>query len=290
MAIRSAISYPGAKWKALPQILPLLPDDIEDLREPFFGGGSFTLGYLQSGAKKPKHVTVGDLAPEIYSYWKALKLHPKQVIEKAKEMYTNYKDPEDLWDFVKNVDCEKLSLVERSARYYIINRISFSAMGDSGSLSMDRYGAFKLSQTTRIQEVSDLIQDVNIKNVSFEEILLAPTNVDPSKVFIFLDPPYLTQEKSGLYGKDGDTHTGFPHEFHAECCKKADELGYKWLVTLDDCPNVRRLYKDWYIKPFQIPYTMAMKASEDALQGEELFISNYNILDEHQEEDLSNMI
>ena len=284
MATRSPISYPGAKWKAMPQIYPLLPNDIEDLREPFFGGGSFTINYLQSGRKKPKFITVNDLAPEVYRWWLGMQDNPHEVVKIVHEMYHQYKTPEELWDYVKNVDCETLSLHERSARFYLINKISFSSMGDSGSLSRDRFSAFKFEMPDRIVEISNLLQGVEIKNKSFEEIVLAPTTVDPEKVFIFLDPPYLTQEKSGLYGRGGDTHFGFPHQLHADTCAEAHELGYKWLVTLDDCPKVRKLYQDWEIKPFVIPYTMAMTASNDALQGEEVFISNMRITEDEEDD------
>ena len=37
--------------------------------------------------------------------------------------------------------------------------------------------------------------------------------------FVFLDPPYISQEVGHLYGKNGSTHNGFPHEKLAELCK-----------------------------------------------------------------------
>ena len=36
------ISYPGAKWRFYKHIKPLIPRDIKDWREPFFGGGSMS--------------------------------------------------------------------------------------------------------------------------------------------------------------------------------------------------------------------------------------------------------
>lgn len=295
MAIRSPLRYPGGKWKALPLILPLtepevVGDVIKDWREPFFGGGSVTLGYLQHCKQKPEVITVNDLAPEVYRFWLGCRDNPDEVAKIAKEMFLKYDTGKELWDFISTVDCEQLSLEERAARFFLSNRISFSGMGDSGTLSNDQYSAFKLEHTERIIEVSQLLQDIDIRNVSFEEIISMPTNYKPSQVYIFLDPPYLTQEKSGLYGKGGDTHHGFPHELHRDMCIEADKKGYKFLVTLDDCQRVRRLYNMFDVQPFKLQYTLAGKVSEDALQGEEVFISNYAFKHKEEEIDIEDWI
>ena len=79
MAIRSPLRYPGGKWKAMPQILPLIPDNIEDWREPFFGGGSVTLFYLQSHKNTAKRVIVGDLSPEIWAFWQKTRLPSRET-------------------------------------------------------------------------------------------------------------------------------------------------------------------------------------------------------------------
>ena len=58
----------------------------------------------------------------------------------------------------------------------------------------------------------------------------------------------------------------------------------KWFMTYDDSVVVRKLFQgktilgeDVYIKPYKTVYTMAEKCAEDALSGEELFLSNYDI-------------
>ena len=185
------------------------------------------------------------------------------------------------WEWAANVDCLTLSLPERAARTYIVNKLSFSAMGDSGSLSADRVATFHPRENTdRILMAQPLLQKMEIRNVSFEETM---KDVDRDKTFIFLDPPYYKQEKSGLYGKGGNTHHGFPHDHFAEFTKNTD---CKWFVTYDDSIKVRRMFKGksvysgkCYILPFRIPggYTMAKTKSEDALAGEELFIANYDL-------------
>ena len=209
----------------------------------------------------------------------------KQYIREARELYNlAIEEGRKFWDWTQNVDCESLSIPERAARTYLVNRISFSGMGDSGSLSKQRFSGFNYGMLSRISEASPLLKRMELYNVSFEETMKYG-NDDPEHSFIFLDPPYYKQEESGLYGKDGDTHRGFPHEHFAEFTKS---MKCKWFVTYDDSVKVRRMFRGktalgnrCTMVPFTIPggYTMAVKASEDALAGEELFIANYNIKD-----------
>lgn len=191
------------------------------------------------------------------------------------------------WNWLQTVDCSQLTLSQRAARTFLANKISFSGMGDSGSISVDQYLDFRLSKTDRILAASPLLKKMEIMNVSFEETMKYG-NENPDKSFIFLDPPYYQQEKSGLYGRNGDTHKGFPHEHFAEFTQS---MKCKWFVTYDDSIKVRKMFVNSFITPFTIKggYTMAGKTAEDALAGEELFITNYDISNNNAE-DLMSML
>lgn len=199
----------------------------------------------------------------------------------------------NFWNWTQSVNTENMSLEERAARMFLVNKISFSGMGDSGSLSKDQFCDFRTDKLQTLYQASELLKRIEIYNVSFEETMKYG-NDSPSDSFIFLDPPYAKQESSGLYGKGGNTHKGFPHEHFAEFTK---QMKCKWFMTYDDSVIVRKLFQgstaignQCYLLPFRIPggYTMAGKTAEDALAGEELFISNYDILhmnDEPEDEE-----
>lgn len=206
------------------------------------------------------------------------------IKDKIKLYNTAIEEAEKFWKWAEEVDCTTMSLEERAARMILVNKISFSGMGDSGSLSKDQFCNFRLDKLDTVYQASKLLQKIEILNVSFEETMKFAED-DPNNSFIFLDPPYAKQETSGLYGRGGNTHKGFPHEHFAEFTKG---MHSKWFMTYDDSVIVRKLFsgktvdgKDIYILPFTIPggYTMAGKTAEDALAGEEVFIANYNIVD-----------
>ena len=188
----------------------------------------------------------------------------------------------NFWNWSQTVDTSAMSLEQRAARMLLVNNLSFSGMGDSGSLSEDKLTEFKLEKMDSVYDTSRLLQRIELYNVSFEDTMKYG-NDNPEGSFIFLDPPYAKQESSGLYGKNGDMHKGFPHEHFAEFTKA---MKCKWFVTYDDSVIVRKLFSGntyfgnpCYFKPFRIPggYTMAERNAEDALAGEELFISNYDM-------------
>lgn len=251
---------------------------------------------------------VGDLAPEVWAFWQGCKDSGEEVIKKAIEIFRSFcpiqselqelniyddkheknydraiEEGREFWKWSQEVNCSTLSIVERAARMVLVNRVSFSGMGDAGSLSKDNFMKFRFKILERITEAQPTLKKMDIRNCSFEETM---SNVNKKDTFIFLDPPYANQEKSGLYGKDGETHHGFPHEHFAEFTKNTD---CRWLITYDDSIKVRRMFKGCFIKPFRLTYTMAGKTSENALAGEELFISNYDIVGDTGE-DLMNLL
>lgn len=296
--ISSPISYPGAKTRVTNQIIDILPDGIEDWREPFFGGGSVSIAFMQSKkAKDCKRFVVGDLYKEVYYFWKACQEHPNELIGlvtdkwteycptflKLKEMslddseyassleFTRETESRNLWNWVRTVDVESMTDLERGARFYLSNKMSFSGVSDSGGMSRDRYMEFSFDKMSNsIISASSLLQRMEIYNQSFEETM---REVEKDKSFIFLDPPYISQEVGHLYGKNGSTHNGFPHEALADLCKGLD---CNWLMTLDDCVKTRKLYAGCKFSRLYIPYTMtSLVGRENRLNGEELFISNY---------------
>jgi DNA adenine methylase len=281
--------------------MQMIPYGIEDWREPFFGGGSVTIAFLQSPqGQQCKRFVVGDLYKEVYYFWKGVQGNPTELLQlsggwfigslpnlmKLKDMDENsqeYKELYDqvfseegevkqLWKWVQGVDVESLTDIQRGARFLLSSKMSFSGVADSGGMSKERVLEFDIDKTgASIRETSELLQKVEIYNQSFEQTM---ADVDKDKSFIFLDPPYITQEVGHLYGKNGSTHNGFPHEGLANLCMNTP---CKWLMTIDDCVKARRLYRGAIIERFYIPYTMTSLVGRDnRLNGEELIISNYD--------------
>lgn len=204
----------------------------------------------------------------------------KQIRENIELYNTACAEGLEFWKWSQSVNTEAMKLEERAARMILVNKVSFSGMGDSGSLSKDQFTDFKLDKLEAVYPASKLLQRIELYNVSFEETMKIAEQT-PNDSFIFLDPPYAAQESSGLYGKGGNTHKNFPHEHFAEFTKS---MKSRWFMTYDDSVVVRKLFQGntalgtpVYMEPYRTVYTMAGKTAEDALAGEELFLSNMNL-------------
>ena len=94
-------------------------------------------------------------------------------------------------------------------------------------------------------------------------------------VTLVLDPPYFAATGSGLYGQGGkkfdNTHKSFDHLRFAKVMK---ECKYRFLITYDDSPYIRNLYK-W---ANQKSWVMTHKMRKDKI-GRELLISNFTLND-----------
>lgn len=329
MLVHNLIFYPGGKRDFYEHMKPYFPRDMRIFVEPFFGGGSTSLGVLSDpDFNKLEGVVASELAPEVFSLWKGVRDYPNEVIETIDQFWRSYcphvieantfngvvtphtkalgnideylsklsdeeynkselkyqlqvyeqavEEGKRFWEWATTVDTSTLNLVQRATRTYLINRTSFSGLGDSGSMSRVKLVQFSLSKPVEdIPYTSNLLQRVEIFNQSYTETFKW-VNENPNGVFVFLDPPYFKQEGSGLYGRNGDTHLGFNHEEFARLTK---ELKAPWFVTYDDSIKVRKMFEGCHIKNFRLPrgYTLAGKTAENALDGEELFIANFKL-------------
>ena len=78
--------------------------------------------------------------------------------------------------------------------------------------------------------------------------------LDRSSIFFFVDPPYYEKGQT-LYLNGLDTNY---HEALAAQLKRMAKAA--WVMTYDDCPEVRRLYRGWAaIRPFSLRYVAAKR-------------------------------
>lgn len=84
-----------------------------------------------------------------------------------------------------------------------------------------------------------------------------------SDKFLYLDPPYANGGK--LYGTRGDMHDGFQHEELAEILRSRT----KWLLSYNDCKQVRALYSGYETIVPEWAYGMnnERKSSEVLIRG-----------------------
>lgn len=267
--IKTPLRYPGGKSKAIKKILPLVPE-FDEFREPFLGGASVYLALRQQFPEKK--YWINDLNRDLYYFWISLRDHYKDLVEQIKKI----KSIEDNGRLLhkKLVTNTPKTDIEKGVRFFVLNRITFSGTIEAGGYSQGAFDTrFTASSIDRLQDVYPLLKNTLITNSDYEELI----NKSGENVFIFLDPPYLSATKSRLYGKNGNLHTNFDHKRFAEVMKNTK---HKWLITYDDCDEIRSLFSFANIISWEFQYGMNNYRQKTAAKGKELIITNYDTIND----------
>lgn len=267
--VKSPLRYPGGKSRAIKQIMPLVPE-FKEFREPMVGGGSVFFALKQKFPNRK--FWINDVNYELYIFWKICRDDINGLLKTINEFKTKFKNGRELYKFLFEKK-DTFTEVQKAARFFILNRITFSGLAESGGYAPNAFKErFTESSIKRLIKTSELLKNTKITNEDYEKSLTEPGE----EVFIFLDPPYISKTHSKLYGKDGVLHTGFDHTRFAEEMKKCK---HKWLITYDDSPEVRKLFSfaEGRIIKFQLQYGMNNFKQRHAEKGKELFIMNYDV-------------
>jgi DNA adenine methylase len=235
------------------------------------GGGSVYL-YARS-INFAKKYWINDKFKELVLFWQHVQ-DPKtckQLSRHLEQLRQSFSSADEIKEyFLKARNEDHTDPFRIALLFFFFNRVTFSgttrAGGFSKSASLHRFTA---SSIERLAAMPEALKNTKITNLDFEKVLSAPGN----DVFVFLDPPYYTASK--LYGRNGSLHE-FDHERLAMFLRNTS---HRFLITYDDCRDVRKLYK-WAkhikIKPWQLQYGMNNCNAENVSKvGSEIFISNY---------------
>ena len=247
--MKSPLRYPGGKTRAcdiLDEIINEKGFDKSVVISPFFGGGSFEF-FLRT--KYDSKLIVNDKFKPLISFWKSVQTRKVELCGElrkllnvvSKSIFSTMRDTimEDTNDFIQGY------------KYFVINRCSFSGATLSGGFSTE--SSKKRFTESSIKRTEDLnLNDIEFHNLDFEIFLKG------KKGLIFLDPPYYLNEKSKLYGKNGDMHENFNHEKLFQVLNKRKN----WIMTYNNCDYIRDLYKNYEIR--EVKWSYGMNTSKDS--------------------------
>lgn len=241
---RSPLRYPGGKSRAVMSIYSCIPENETELCSPFLGGASIELA-----CSTRMQVYGSDIFEPLTAFWNALLKTPEELIERVKSYY-----PLSRTKFY-NLQKRYLELteeVERAAAFFVLNRSSFSGTTLSGGMSPG-HPRFTRSAIERLKDFKT--DNFEVECADFRDVI--PKH---DSAFLYLDPPYMNGQ--ALYGLRGDTHKGFDHKALAELLCKRD----RWILSYNDCEDIRNLYKKYDILSIEWLYGMSKnKQSNEVL-------------------------
>lgn len=265
----SPLRYPGGKSRVASRIAKLLPN-FSEFREPFVGGGSV---FLELAKLRPDATYwLNDLYPDVANFWEVAHKNLEALVSHVKIFRSAETDGRKLYSFIRSL--ESGDPAQRAARFFILNRITFSGTSDSGGYSQQAFEN-RLTNTAidRLENLS-FISNLKVKVTNTDYAL--PAQTPGAGVVLFMDPPYVTKAQK-LYGKGGNLHRTFDHERFAQTIL---DVNHHWLITYNDGASIKQLFPESGTVShlsWQQHYPMKNALGPRVPKGEELLIANFEL-------------
>ena len=151
--------------------------------------------------------------------------------------------------------------VRRAAMFLKLLRFSYSSSGKSyASQPFDIRKLFGL-----ISQLQDRMANVVVENQDFETLI---KHYDRPDAFFYLDPPYFSTED--MY------EVGFGWDDHVRLRDTLKNIKGKFLLSYNDCVEIRELYNGFSMFDFSRTHSMAQRY-EAGKEFKELLIGNYDL-------------
>lgn len=298
MNIKTPVSWMGNKTSILHILYALFPLNYERYIEPFGGSGAVLLG-----KKKPdKFEVYNDFNHNLVNLFQCMRDRPVALIEEIGFLNLNSRDDfnrnkeffkdEKFKDRFIEEEMEKIQLIfdkptadelielmtrrkldynlRRAAMFLKLLRYSYSSGGKSFACQpMNIRSLFGL-----IQDVSIRLNNAVIENQDFEILI---KHYDRDNAFFYCDPPYYSSEYVYQCGFTWDDHLRLKNTL-------ANSKG-KWLVSYNDCEEIRNLYDGYSFFDFTRLHNMKQRINAGE-QFPELLISNYDMYERQRNKPL----
>lgn len=236
--------------------------------EPFAGGGGASLSLLLAGAVE--RIILNDLDSSVASFWWAMTRRHNRFRNRVRTVPLTIaqwkKQRKTYRDFKR---CE----FDRGFAMFYLNRCNRSGIINNGGCigGLKQQGEYRLDArfnrktlADRIDRIAACRDRIDICNRDARRIISVNKRVER---FFFIDPPY--------YHKGQELYlNALDHDYHAKLAVHLKTLNSRnWVLTYDDCPEIRKLYCGWArIRRFSLQYTAARRR-----RASELFIAPHEL-------------
>ncbi len=235
------------------------------IAEPYAGGAGASLSLLF--LEEANEIFINDADPSIYAFWWTLTNRPQPFLDLLASRRATMAE----WRRQREIyrKAGRASRLRRGFSAFYLNRCNRSGIimngGPIGGVKQD--GKWKLDARFNRADLMKRCEKVaeyrNRITVSGKDGIDFIRTMDTDTNFLFIDPPYYEKGPS-LY------LNALNPSYHARLANQLRTMGRgAWVLTYDDCPEIRSLYSGWAsIKPFGLRYAAAKRR-----KGNELLIT-----------------
>ena len=251
----SFFPWQGGKSKQASRLCQLLPDH-KCYVEVFAGAANLLF------TKPPsKTEVINDINSELTGLFRVVRWHPREFLRElmfltqSREEFANCRSQPGLTD------------IQKAARSFFIIKTAF---GGKGGTTHPAYGYgttgkahFRRSAFAAVRRCHKRLDGVYIENLDFADCI---RRYDRPWTVFFCDPPYLDS---------ADYKAPFDMADHIRLVKTLRAIKGKFLLTINNHPEIRKLYKGLPTKKINVKYSIARDKTSKARDRTELVIANY---------------
>ena len=278
----------------------LLNGDIANYAEPFLGGGAVFFDLInQCNFKK---IYLNDINADLISVYNHIRTDIDNIIAELSRLEFDYlkKDQEKRkafyykvrTDFNNKMHNKKSTAKEsflRTSYFIFLNRTCYNGLyriNSKGEFNVPagRYANPRILDEVNLRNVSDILQNVEIKVGSFQDF---KDYMSDEKTFFYFDPPYRPISKTASFTSySKDVFTDKEQEKLCEVFKDLDKKGHYVMLSNSDPKNhdpndnfFDDLYRDYNI--YRVP-ARRMVNSDPKKRGaiNEIIVTNYPVENE----------
>ncbi len=253
------VSWIGGKRRLADRLLPYFPPH-QCYVEPFAGGAA--LFFLRP---VPADVEVlNDVNGELVNLYRVVKHHLEEFVRQFKWALSS----RQVFKWLQATPEETMTDIQRAARFFYLQQSSFGArvQGQSYGVATTTPPGLNLLRIEENLSAAHLrLATAYIENLPWEDCV---RRYDRAHTFFFMDPPYWQTEGYGVE---------FGWDQYELLAKTLGSIKGKAIVTLNDHPAIRELFKDFVIESTDIRYTVGGGAG---VERSEVVIFSWDVKNE----------
>jgi DNA adenine methylase len=251
--MRSPLSYIGGKNRLAKQIIDLFPKHTTYV-EAFAGGAQVLF------RKEPSKVEIlNDLDGEIVNFYRVCQQHFEELLRYFRYILVSRK----WFDLQRATDPDTLTDIQRAARHLYLLKNCFASLVNHPVYHRNvvQPASFNLDKLPQIiGNAHKRLERVQLECAPYEEIL---KRYDRPTTLFYLDPPY--------FGRKLYRHNLEDTDF-AGLADQLKHLKGKFILSLNDVPEVRTLFAQFRFQNVELHYTSQRSAGR---RYKEVLITNF---------------
>jgi len=249
----SPLRYPGGKWRLAPFLERLLLINgliCCEYVEPYAGGASLALSLLVR--ERVSEIHLNDLDPAIYAFWYSVLGHTTDFIHRLKRIPVTPDEREKQKAiYAEGAKADKVAL---GFATFFLNRTNHSGIMNGGMIGgTKQLGEWRIDARfnradlqRRIERVAKLRSRIHLSSEDAVQFLKRRPFSKGS--FVYLDPPYFGAGRR-LY------LNAYDRSDHETVSRQALRLKGPWMVSYDDVPQIRTLYRSVRSRRIELLHT-----------------------------------